>query len=709
MMICFESGSLMKNKSDFDPTLLTPHYSTQIYKAYLYNLEKILGLNEAQALIEKCGLNWDYLKNTSNWVSETFAERFYDHICSDPRIDKNFSYESGKIAMSNELIGGAQLLAMQLMDPVLIFNKIPYFAAKLNKVDFVEFSLIQKGHVQIKLTAGRNTKYFDQFIQNWLGYLEQIPALFDNDVAHGEIIESNEKVALIQLKWKPNKLVPRLRKARILSFTLSIFIIPLLLNSTTNKNNFLMVALSLLAVLSFLFSHLWILKFKNKNKRKGKANLNSLLKETEDRYKDLLSKKIELDRKYKESRILSDVLQRINSSDKDIRALVNMTVNEIKNNLKYDRVLYMAYDELTHSLKTQDICGFESKMAKVLSNYQIDLAQETNEHFHLGNLFKNKKSILIPVTSDYFKSLSSEGKSILVFVQSKSFLAVPVYSEQSSFGVLLVDYHLSAKTLTQDDLEFIQCVANQLAISIENIKSFEKEIKVRKAFQKFVPAEVVKSMLGENKLDLEKGISTTGTILFSDLRGFTKNSEVLGPDFLVQAMNLYFREMSKIVYKNGGIIERLMGDGLLAIFNAFNSEESHAKQALATAEEMLQSLSSINNEIEKQVIALGKTWKPFELGIGLNSGPFIVGNIGTDGKTEFTSFGDTVNTTARICEISKQYGNCILYSQACIDYGMTNKGTSLVLQAVRGSSKTIHIYIIQNKNTELPNQEKVAA
>ncbi len=697
----------MNNQLNFDHSLLEPHFSTQVYKAYLTYIKNTIGLEEAKILIEKSGLNWDYLQNTSNWVSETFAEKFYNVILTDPRISKNFSYESGKLAMSKEMMGGAHLIAMQILDPKLIFKQIPFFASKLNKVDKVEIIHTSKNAVKLNLKIGRHTEYIDQIVQNWIGYLEHIPTMFGYEKANSNITVKENNDIDISLVWVVRYNLPFIRKVRAYSFiSILISLIIYLIQSKNTYNSNISLISGVLSLMVFIISSSFFVLKKRKAFNGNKKNLVNLLHETEERYKDLLNKKVELDRKYKESKILSEVLQRINKSNSDPNEIIKITLNEIKQSLKYDRVLYMSNNELTNELETHSMIGFDNKMTSVLFNYKIDLNQITNEEFHLGNIFKNKKSFLLPVTKDYFSSLSEEGKSILVFVKSKSFLAVPVYSDKSGFGVLLVDYYITSKVLNNEDLEFIQCVSNQLGITLENIKSYNKEIQIREAFQKFVPDEVVKSMLGENKLDLVNGIQTEGTIIFSDLRGFTANSEILGAEFMVNIMNYYFKEMSKIIYKNNGIIERLMGDGMLALFNAFKNDRDHAIHAYQASLDMQNMMSTINSEINSRVKLLNKVWKPFELGIAVNSGPFIVGNIGTEGKTEFTSFGETVNTTARICEISKQYGNCILISGNSEKYNLLIQGIDIGEVNIRGSNKKIKI-ILQKIMNEY-DQNKVA-
>lgn len=176
--------------------------------------------------------------------------------------------------------------------------------------------------------------------------------------------------------------------------------------------------------------------------------------------------------------------------------------------------------------------------------------------------------------------------------------------------------------------------------------AFERE-RVRNEFARFAPEGVVDQVIAE-ALSSDDGVKLggrrmTATLLFSDLRGFTSYSEKLSPEKVIATLNDYLTEMSEAILDNGGTLVSYMGDGIMAVFGAPVENETHADQALAAAREMLHRLGDFNERL-----AAGGADKSFRMGIGLNTGPVMSGNVGSERRMEYTTIGDTTNTAARL-------------------------------------------------------------
>lgn len=692
-----ESGDL-----HVDPSLIEPHYSTIIYKGYLYYLEQRLGLDQAKAVVEKIGLTWEYLTKDTNWVSEKFAELFYDVLVAEPAVEKDFSYQAGKYAMSKEVQGAVHILAIQLLDPQYIFRQVLYFSKQFNKVDTLEIKKLSKNSLSFEMTAHRKTKHFELFIQNWIGFCEQVPVLHGLPSSECTVLNKSEYSTTIEVKWASNRLFINLKRTQFLVFIGTLILEAfhfrgVLLSGVKSVNLDLILHVLFTGISSFLVISLMIEKLRQKLQGNHKNTLSRLLKESEDRYGELFRGKVTLDRRYKEANILAAVIQRISSSQ-DAQSLIQTTVREVQESLQYDRVLYMAHDANRNTLSSVLSQGFDFSQERLMSNYEIDLNTVTANSFHLGNVFKQRTSVLVPVTADYFSTLSEEGKSLLVMIKSRSFLICTVATQSTAYGVLMVDYSTSEKVLDQEDLKFIQNIANQLAICLENANNLALERRLRSAFQRFVPREVVQSMMGENRYNLEAGISDNMTVLFSDFRQFTKRSSMVPSHLLIKALNTYFAHMTEIVYKHKGIVERFMGDGMLAVFNAFGDNPEHSLKAVQAAYDMQDSLPELDRKIKKTLFQ-NYDWPPLDVSIGLHTGPLIVGNLGTESKTEFTSIGETVNVTARICEISKKYPSSILISEeVCQRISNQFETESIGSCAIRGIDRELTLYLVKGQN-----------
>jgi adenylate cyclase len=184
--------------------------------------------------------------------------------------------------------------------------------------------------------------------------------------------------------------------------------------------------------------------------------------------------------------------------------------------------------------------------------------------------------------------------------------------------------------------------------------------RVHDVFCRFLPDHVVDDVLERTDDDLRLGgVSTVGTVMFTDLRGFTAFTEKRTPELVIDALNRYFDETSDAILEHGGTLVAYRGDGFLAAFGAPIEVEDHADRALATARDMFEvRLPRFNEWLRANGLGDG-----VRMGVGLNSGPFMSGNVGSLRRLEYTVHGDTVNTASRIEGLTKTLGHPILLSE----------------------------------------------
>lgn len=644
-------------KSKFiEPTLIEQHYSTRIYKGYLYYLKNKFGTEKSKNIVSKTGLDWDYLNQDGNWVSETFAEKFYDTLKKED-LDKDFSYQSALLSMQKDISGPLQFLAKTLLSPAKVYKQVLFFARKLNKIDHIELIELTDSTMKIKFSPRRQTKHIDVILDNWRGTLETVPTLFGLRTSEVKLQELRPREYIYHVQWKNNAFLPKIESFQAVLGFLSILSILNLLSKHIFARFLQMPAspetMSILLVVSFILINQMKITFSQKENGLVKSSLESVIQENESRYAELLESKIKLDRRYKEANLLMTVIKRISSS-KGSKQVLHNTIQEVHETLSYDRVLFLSYNEQKYSLDYYDSRGFTSNELELISKYSIDLNETTDEDFHLGNSFKSSDNFLIPVTENYLETLSEQGKKMIQVTKSKSFLACPVSGKSHKYGILLVDYIKENKILNQDDLHIVQNLSNQLGLALDHSHQLENEINLRTQFQRYVPPQVIETLLGQKVTHLDTGKRQEVTILFSDLREFTKMSSKIDPAILVKTINHYFKEMTDLVYKYGGIVDKFMGDGLLAIFNAFDDCPEHQLKASHAAFEMQLRIGDINSYI-KNVIKTNAL-SNLDVGIGLHCGEVILGNIGSKNKVEFTAMGDSVNLASRLVGISKQHG-----------------------------------------------------
>ncbi|HEX2016203.1 MAG TPA: adenylate/guanylate cyclase domain-containing protein [Solirubrobacteraceae bacterium] len=177
--------------------------------------------------------------------------------------------------------------------------------------------------------------------------------------------------------------------------------------------------------------------------------------------------------------------------------------------------------------------------------------------------------------------------------------------------------------------------------------SYERE-RVRDLFARFVPERVVDEALARADGLRLGGELIEGTILFSDVRGFTAYSETRPAGQVIEVLNRYLTTMSDAILDHGGTLTAYMGDGIMALFGGPLDQLDHADRALAAARAMLERLEEFNDWVRANGLSEG-----FRIGIGLNTGTVMAGNVGSERRLEYTAIGDAVNTAARIEGLTK--------------------------------------------------------
>jgi adenylate cyclase len=182
--------------------------------------------------------------------------------------------------------------------------------------------------------------------------------------------------------------------------------------------------------------------------------------------------------------------------------------------------------------------------------------------------------------------------------------------------------------------------------------------KVKRLFGHYVPRDVYEQLLADPSLARLGGRRRAMTVLFSDIRGFTTASERDRPEAIVAQLNEYFSRMVEILFRHQGTLDKFIGDGVMALFGAPLDDPDHADHAVAAAIEMVGALGELN----RAWAAEGRP--PFDIGIGINSGEMIAGNIGSQAIMSYTAIGDAVNLGARLESLNKEFGTRIIISEA---------------------------------------------
>jgi adenylate cyclase len=218
--------------------------------------------------------------------------------------------------------------------------------------------------------------------------------------------------------------------------------------------------------------------------------------------------------------------------------------------------------------------------------------------------------------------------------------------------------------------------------------AFSEKRYLKRAFQHYVPPAVVEDLVADSAKLRLGGEKRELTVLFSDIRGFTALSETMPPEDLVKLLNGYFTRMTERVFAHQGSLDKYIGDAIMAVFGAPLPAEQHARLACRAALDMVAELELMKAEWRAAGVP------PLDIGVGINTGPMIVGNMGSASRFNYTVLGDAVNLASRIESLNKTYGTNILLSEHTYERVKDEFPNAREIDEVRvrGRSQPVRLY-----------------
>jgi len=255
-----------------------------------------------------------------------------------------------------------------------------------------------------------------------------------------------------------------------------------------------------------------------------------------------------------------------------------------------------------------------------------------------------------------------------------------------ALGTGQLNYRVRIKR--NDELGDLALAFNRMA------EDLELKEKIKDSFGRYVAPEIVEKILANPDDKWMKGLKVEVTVLFVDIRGFTALAEKKDPEGIVDVLNAYFSQVTEAVIKHGGHINKFVGDEAMAVFGAPVSNTMHAQSAVRCALEIQTRISRLNEE--------GRFGKEgIKVGIGINTGEMVAGNLGSPRRMEYTVIGDNVNVASRITSIAKE--GEILISGSTYDLAVDGgefRFEEMGRVTVRGRSEGVRIFKVLGSRKE---------
>ena len=259
----------------------------------------------------------------------------------------------------------------------------------------------------------------------------------------------------------------------------------------------------------------------------------------------------------------------------------------------------------------------------------------------------------------------------------------------------------SIDVTTADEIGQLAAAFNRMVVQLRDNQ------RVRETFGKYIDPRVVEGLIDQPNLTAAEGQRRVMTVMFCDLKGFTSLSEGMTPQGLVKVMNRYLSIMSEPIRTNRGIIDKYIGDGIMAYWGPpFVDEADHARFACRAAVEMIERISTLRREIPELLGVLGTPMETCDLRIGVATGEALVGSIGSDVMMSYTVMGDVVNLASRLEAANKAYGTRNLISERVLNAASAAiEVREIDRVVVAGQTRSERIFEILGRKGELVPQQ----
>lgn len=312
--------------------------------------------------------------------------------------------------------------------------------------------------------------------------------------------------------------------------------------------------------------------------------------------------------------------------------------------------------------------------------------------------------LVILISAFFLGVLQETDPSLARFLHSPLLPRVLLFVGTGLFFIVLVAV-LAAKSITTPMLEVVRAMEHaekgDLAVRAAVTSTDETALlargfnhmvagiaereRIKQIFGSYVSDEIRDAILAGHSA---RGEKTEATVLFADIRGFTGISERSTPEETVALLNEFFTAMMRAISRHSGVVNKFMGDALMALFGSPIQRKNHAELAVSAAIDMCSELAGLNGLRAK----LGLPG--IEIGIGIHSGPVVSGDIGSEDRREFTVIGDTVNIAARIESATREAGSTILISEKV--HQATNRGVSAGSFRLKGKTEPMVLYRVEH-------------
>lgn len=672
-----------------DPKWTRQEIAASIMLPYIREAEDMIGPANVALILSDIGVPERYIVKQSNWLSIAFLDAFLEGFAAHGAIDE-LSRRAGKRSMKRDMLGFNYYVLKHFMTPEMAYATFPKIMPKFNRTRTYEVTESGPGRVRLSLglVSPRFLPHHRDSCQNWLSSFESYIELMTGRpgrVKKTSCCYDGAATCTYEVLWDRSylKLTPFLpwiasAVAGYLGYR----------HAGSYDDVAIKIAMSGIGVtLPLLATSIFRLRWLNSDYNSSYQEFLRFQQDAAEKYAELQLAKSTSDDLYREARIVEQVMRDIQQKD-DVGSLLQAALDAVCENFKFDRAFAMTVDENRKVLRTAAVSGVNGN-ADIVWKFSVDVSVRRENAMLLSSVYHSGVAVMIDDIDAHMFQINEASQAIVKQFGSKGFVMVSVPAKTGSWGVIIADKKTKERRLSRRDLVVLERLSQQIGIALDKRSDLERERTLRTHFQKYAPgALLLSSQDSEQQAALGAQLRQVG-VLFVDIRGFTKMSETLPPNKVVELVNSLFSLIDPIVRQHGGIVDKYLGDGALITWGTLGSSAPSSQAMITCAEEMLNALEVRNKLLRQQGLM------PLKIGIGLHIGEALVGTVGSAERLEYTAIGPAVNLASRLESLCKIYDADIVASDDIISGLGTEPTTTWSATSgvqVRGIERAIKIW-----------------
>lgn len=689
--------------------IIDPKWTRQEFLAtvmYPYVLEAIdmIGQEKVDQVLAEMGIPMSYFTKKSNWLSVGFHDEFL-HKCGNYCDKKALSRRAGFRALQRDLMGMNYYVFKHFLNPGLAFQSFAKIMPRFNKTRTYESIPLAQDRVRVSLGL-RDQRYLPterSSCDNWQASFEAYLLVMtgkEGKVKKLSCCYDGDRTCSYDISWETSKYkAPRL--IGIGASIAAMFGTGIWAGSHYGAVQALTTSLAVGSTIlaTALFASMRRLRSDIVSSHKEFVEYQQ---EASERYNELQIAKGLVDGMYREAKLLESTSREIQANT-GLSEILQSTLDAACNSFKFDRAFAMLVNENKTKLETAAVSGVDGDVSD-LWKFSVDVTAQRDSQMVLSSVYHTSNPIVINDIDAHLFQLNEASRSLVKRFASEGFAIVAIPARQGRWGVIVADKKSKDRILDRRDVVILERLGQQLGIVLDKRSDFEREQKLRSYYQKYVPS---RALADESAMQTPQlgGQLKNISVMFVDIRGFTALSEGVPPNVTLEILNRFFAVLEPVITSHGGVIDKYLGDGALITWGTVANQEHEAAQCIDAATTLLHKIETLNEEFVKVGFPVLK------VGIGINHGAAIVGNIGSDNRMEYTCIGPSVNLASRLESLCKTYECSIVVADSLVHgtaiFDKDKKWRVIEGVEVRGVPKPITIWTLQEEKSNVRNLRSI--